>query len=152
MSVRIYVGNLPKNSVEREQLQTVFSEFTAELNIKVIKDRKTSNCRGFAFVTVADDETADKFIEQYNGQAFMDNELKVEKAQPRAPEEESTATTAKPKAKKGGAKQPAGGQTRRRQKGGPVAISGDNDLGPDPRWAKQLQELKERMAAQTVNS
>lgn len=83
MSVRLYVGNLPKDTVERQELQEVFGEANDSLSIKVIKDRKTGSCRGFAFVTVPNDEIADEIIEKHNGQTFRDNALKIEKALPR---------------------------------------------------------------------
>ncbi|MEO0948519.1 MAG: RNA-binding protein, partial [Cyanobacteria bacterium J06641_5] len=56
MSVRLYVGNLPKENVERQDLQAVFADAGDAVSIKVIKDRKTGKCRGFAFVTVETDE------------------------------------------------------------------------------------------------
>jgi len=83
MSVRLYVGNLPKESVERSALQEVFVDLGDAVTIKVIKDRKTNKCRGFAFVTVPTEEIADDFIEKYNGQSFMESPLKIEKALPR---------------------------------------------------------------------
>jgi len=83
MSVRLYVGNLPKESVERQSLQDVFVDLAESTTIKIIKDRKTNKCRGFAFVTVPTDELADQFIEKYNGLAFMEGNLKIEKALPR---------------------------------------------------------------------
>jgi RNA recognition motif-containing protein len=83
MSVRLYVGNLPKESVERQSLQDIFLELGDTITIKVIKDRKTNKCRGFAFVTVPTDEIADQFIGKYNGLIFLDNPLKIEKALPR---------------------------------------------------------------------
>ena len=84
MSVRLYVGNLPKESVEREKLQALFADEGDTITTKVIKDRKTGKCRGFAFVTVPSDELADQFIEKYNGQSFMENPIKIEKALPRS--------------------------------------------------------------------
>lgn len=83
MSVRLYVGNLPKEPIERQALQAVYAELGETVTTKVIKDRKTGKCRGFAFVTVPTDEMADQFIEKYNGQSFMDSPLKIEKALPR---------------------------------------------------------------------
>jgi len=51
MSVRLYIGNLPKE-VDRQELQAVFAEVGDAVTTKVIKDRKTGKCRGFGFVTV----------------------------------------------------------------------------------------------------
>lgn len=160
MSIRLYVGNLPKESIEREDLQEVFAEANAVVSTKVIKDRKTGKCRGFAFVTVSSDEAADEFIEKYNGQSFMDTTLKIEKANPRAKEEEegvapeegaaststtAAATTEKP-SKQRGEKKRSGGNNR---KGAATTTSGGSSesFQPDPRWAEQLAQLKEKLTA-----
>ena len=79
MPIRLYVGNLPKDNLERQTLEELFVDGGEIVSIKVIKERKTGKCRGFAFVTVPNDELADAFIEKYNGQTFMDNPLKIEK-------------------------------------------------------------------------
>ena len=158
MSVRLYVGNLPKESIERQALQEVFAEANAVVSTKVIKDRKTGKCRGFAFVTVSTDEAADEFIEKYNGQSFMDSPLKIEKALPRAKgkeegdesdlegetEEVSTATATPSPSK------PSKKTNKKRNKGqGNVTVSAGHSEGfqPDPRWADKLAQLKEMLAA-----
>ena len=84
MSIRLYVGNLPKNDVERDELQVVFAEAGDLVSVKVIKDRKTGKCRGFGFVTVETDEQADQIIEKYNGAMFQELPIKIEKALPKA--------------------------------------------------------------------
>lgn len=160
MSIRLYVGNLPKEPIEREALQEIFAEANAVVSTKVIKDRKTGKCRGFAFVTVSTDEAADEFIEKYNGQSFMDSPLKIEKALPRAKGEEkeggegdgenaiaeSAEITVAAPVKTGGAKKSSkkrGGRTQTT-----TSSNGSNDgIQPDPRWATQLAQLKEMLAA-----
>ncbi len=140
MSVRLYVGNLPKESVEREALQEIFAEANAVVSTKVIKDRKTGKCRGFAFVTVSTDEAADEFIQKYNGQSFMDSPLKIEKANPREKgddENNSTPVKGKHNDKKRNGK----------DKKSSVISSGSDGFQPDPRWADQLAQLKEKLAA-----
>ena len=148
MTVRLYVGNLPKESVDRDSLQAVFTDAGEVVSTKVIKDRKTGKCRGFAFVTVPSDEVADAMIEKCNGQSFMDSPLKIEKAMPRekskGAEEDSsgsasTATTPSKSSKKGGKK-------RSRSQGNNSHSSGDS-FQPDPRWAGELAKLREMLAA-----
>lgn len=158
MSVRLYVGNLPKEPIERDALQEMFAEAGDAITTKVIKDRKSGKCRGFAFVTVPTDEVADQFIEKFNGQSFMDSPLKIEKALPRAKgkaKEEGKAeavvatpeTTPTKNTKKGGKKRGRGSG------GGGSSSSSQNDsFQPDPRWADALVELKERLAAQATNT
>ena len=98
MSIRLYVGNLPKNDVEREELQVVFADAGELVSLKVIKDRKTGKCRGFGFVTVETEEQADQIVEKYNGAMFQDMPIKIEKALPKAKEdEEDGAEPATPK-------------------------------------------------------
>jgi len=167
MSIRLYVGNLPKEAIEREALQVVFAEANEVVSTKVIKDRKTGKCRGFAFVTVATDEAADEFIEKYNGQSFMDSPLKIEKALPRAKGgsdeygedgetsavsetsvETSTpvAVTAKPSKKASG-----GGKKQRGNRNQSTVTSSSSSSSegfqPDPRWADKLAELKAMLVA-----
>lgn len=144
MSIRLYVGNLPKEPVEKDSLAAMFADEGQQVSTKVIKDRKTGKCRGFAFVTVPTDEMADQFIEKYNGQSFMDNPLKIEKALPRskAKKEEgaeggvsNTAANNKRKNNKRSKKQQTTGNNRQ------------DSIQPDPRWADQLSKLKEMLAA-----
>ncbi|HEY9703036.1 MAG TPA: RNA-binding protein [Allocoleopsis sp.] len=82
MSVRLYVGNLPKEVLNREELQTLFTDGQA-ITTKIIKDRKSGQCRGFAFVTVKNEEHADEFIAKFNGYLYKESPLKIEKALPR---------------------------------------------------------------------
>lgn len=158
MSVRLYVGNLPKDVVEKQALIDFFVDAGENATTKVIKDRKTGKCRGFAFVTVPTDEEADAFIEKYNGQAFMDTTLKIEKALPRAANEggdapaSAASSTPKPGAKRsggnaGGAKRSGGGKKQTAS-----YSSGDSSAAqPDPRWASELEKLKEMLQKQTTN-
>ena len=83
MSIRLYVGNLPKE-LDRQELQEVFAPEGESVTTKVITDRKTGKCRGFGFVTVLTDEQADQVIEKYNVLMFKENPLKIEKALPRS--------------------------------------------------------------------
>ena len=141
MSIRLYVGNLPKEEIERDTLAAMFAEEGEGVSTKVIKDRKTGKCRGFAFVTVPSDEVADQFIEKYNGQSFMDNPIKIEKALPRSKGEEGEGAeggTAAPKKKPSGKRGGKKGSGTQKQQG---------SIQPDPRWADELAKLKEMLAA-----
>lgn len=171
MSVRLYVGNLPKDTVERQELQEVFGEANDSLSIKVIKDRKTGNCRGFAFITVPNDEMADEIIEKYNGQTFRENALKIEKALPRSKgkgeenasdkEKESgeqTRESSRPSKQKNKDREGAPSNKRRgknsKKSKQPAASSNSSSNSnnntatqPDPRWADELAKLKEMLSA-----
>ncbi len=150
MPIRLYVGNLPKDNLERETLEKLFVDGGEIVSIKVIKERKTGKCRGFAFVTVPNDELADAFIEKYNGQPFMDNPIKIEKALPRSKgkEGEEGSTESKPaptKSKKGG------GKKRNNRSTSSTSSSSNESFQPDPRWADQLAQLKEMLTASSNN-
>lgn len=173
MSIRLYVGNLPKEDVDRDELHTIFAEAGESVSTKVIKDRKTGKCRGFAFVTVPTDELADEIIEKFNGTMFKDAALKIEKALPRTKNEEEEAA-APPKAtsnhpaparRTGGAGAGgsgggggSGGSNKKSKRGGSSSSSSSttssnntDSIQPDPRWASQLAMLKERLSAQASN-
>lgn len=148
MSVRLYVGNLPKEPVDRDELQAIFAEASPSVSTKVIKDRKTGKCRGFGFVTVPNDELAEQIIEKFNGHVFKDSALKIEKAQPKsksANEEES-----RPSGGGGGTPGRRGGGKKSKRSSSPAPDSGS--VQPDPRWADDLAKLKELLSAQSSNS
>ena len=162
MSVRLYIGNLPKEEVDRQELQAVFAEAGDSVTTKVIKDRKTGKCRGFGFVTVNDDEQADQIIEKYNGQMFKDIPLKIEKALPRAKGQEdeeqprpittnaSASTSSVSSPEKGGNRR-SGGNKKPRRAPSTTPTTDTDAVRPDPRWASELEKLKQILAAQTTN-
>jgi RNA recognition motif-containing protein len=165
MSIRLYIGNLPKSDVERQDLQAVFAEAGESVSAKVIKDRKTGKCRGFGFLTVEDDDQADAIIEKYNGAMFQELAIKLEKALPKAEEDEAAPRTPRPESQSqprrsngggsgsssGGKKSGSGGGGRKAAGGVPTTYTSTAETGfqPDPRWADQLAALKERFAEVT---
>ena len=169
MSVRLYIGNLPKEEVERQDLQAVFAEEGDSVVTKVIKDRKTGKCRGFGFVTVNDDEHADKIIEKFNGYLFKDTPIKIEKALPRTKgaeedgeqrpmDNEASATTSsvtsdKPAPTKRTTSSNSNNKKSRRPASTTTTSTNETSEGvqPDPRWAADLEKLKQMLAAQTTN-
>jgi RNA recognition motif-containing protein len=155
MSVRLYFGNLPRD-LEREAFEAIFVEENDNLvSVKLISDRKTGKCRGFGFVTAKTDEIADGLVEKYNGFAFQDATLKVEKAMPRTEKEEDADTS---EAREGtrennGARRAKKGGNRRAQNTNTVVSERETAAtAPDPRWAQDLAKLKEMLAAQTTPS
>jgi RNA recognition motif-containing protein len=163
MSVRLYVGNLPKGDVERDDLQTFFADAGELVSIKPIKDRKTGKCRGFAFVTVETDEQADRIVEQYNGTNFQEQPVKIEKALPKTNDRDDeegdgdneASSAPKPdrqkdggNARRGGKKGGGGGRKdgNKAASGGSYSSASADSFQPDPRWAGQLAELKNKLA------
>lgn len=158
MSVRLYVGNLPKEDVNRDELHAVFAEVGDSVSTKVIKDRKTGKCRGFAFVTVPTDELADEIIEKFNGYTFKDTTLKIEKALPRSKSQEEEESAAPKAANSNPPTRRSGGNNNKKQRrsssGTTTTTSSSSDSGgiqPDPRWAADLAKLKELLSAQASN-
>lgn len=173
MSIRLYVGNLPKE-VERQELQAVFAPEGDTVTTKIITDRKTGKCRGFGFVTVQTDEQADQIIEKYNGLVFKETSLKIEKALPRTKgkgekgekgDDEQPQQAFQPPipVSSGGGGGESSGEKRKRRRNKdkrrsspgqtPSLSSGDSGaVQPDPRWASALEELKQRLLAAQTNS
>jgi RNA recognition motif-containing protein len=150
MSIRLYVGNLPKD-LERQELEAVFAEFDSSVSTKVITDRKTGKCRGFGFVTVKSEEQANQLIEKFNGYTLKDTQLKIEVAQPRAKgKEEGEQAAPSASASNGSSKRSKSNNNNSKSR--KPASSGDSDsVQPDPRWAQELEKLKQLLAAQTAN-
>jgi RNA recognition motif-containing protein len=146
MSIRLYIGNLPKD-IERQELESVFAEFDSAVTTKVITDRKTGKCRGFGFVTAKDEEQANQIIEKFDGYMLNDTPLKIEVAQPRAKgKEDGEAAEADPGANKRSKANSKPAASRK-----PAATESEA-VQPDPRWAQDLEKLKQLLAAQTASS
>lgn len=82
--MEIYVGNVSFGATEGD-LQDAFEQFGTVSALKIITDRETGRSRGFAFVTMPNDEEARSAIENLNGQEIDGRELTVREATPRAP-------------------------------------------------------------------
>jgi RNA recognition motif-containing protein len=156
MSVRLYVGNLPEE-LSRQELEAVFADAGSPVSTKIITDRKTNKCRGFGFVTVKSDEQADEIIEKFNGFLFKDTPLKVERAQPRAKdkgdEAEGTPEPTAAGAPNGARRKNTGTTSTKARRATTGSGQPDADsVQPDPRWAQELEKLKQLLATQTTNS
>jgi len=81
MAKTIYVGNLSFNTTESE-VRTLFEEFGAVHEVKMITDRGTGRFRGFGFVEMDDDE-ADAAISKLDGVDFSGRTLRVNEARER---------------------------------------------------------------------
>jgi RNA recognition motif-containing protein len=144
MSVRLYVGNLSKD-LQRQDFENVFAEYGEDLvSVKLISDKKTGKCRGFGFVTVKTDEKADEIVAKFNGHMLEDLPLKVEKALPR-----SKGNSSDDSAEAGGNSSKRGKGTSRKASS---ATPNSSSAQPDPRWADELEKLKQMLATQTTSS
>jgi RNA recognition motif-containing protein len=82
MEAKIYVGNLAK-STSQEDLNTLFAQAGEVVSVDVIKDRKSGEAKGFAFITMSAQSEADKAVSMFNSYSLSDHELKVDLAKPR---------------------------------------------------------------------
>ena len=82
METRLYVGNLSKSTTE-DELNTLFAEAGKVTAVEVIKERKSGESRGFAFVTMSEQSDADKAVRMFNTYLLSEHTLKVDPAKPR---------------------------------------------------------------------
>ena len=80
--MRLYVGNLNYRSSENE-LEDLFGQFGQVDEVAIITDRETGRSRGFAFVTMAEEDAANQAIESLNGNDYDGRSLVVNEAKPR---------------------------------------------------------------------
>jgi RNA recognition motif-containing protein len=82
MSNKLYVGNLSFR-VTSEDLQEYFGAAGAVESANVVFDRETGRSRGFGFVEMADEDSANNAIAQFNGQDYDGRNIVVNEARPR---------------------------------------------------------------------
>ncbi len=82
MNTKLYVGNLSFNTTEND-LQDAFSAHGMVTEANLITDRTTGQPRGFAFVTMASPEEAQKAISALNGSQLDGRPLTVNEARPK---------------------------------------------------------------------
>ncbi len=82
MEAKLYVGNLPYNTVDAD-LQSLFSQAGTVTSAQVIKDRESGRSKGFAFVEMASSDEANAAINMFNGKDFNGRPLTVNMARPR---------------------------------------------------------------------
>lgn len=82
MDTKLYVGNLSYETTE-DDLRSLFTQAGTVSEVALIKDRSTGDSKGFAFVTMDNEDDANKAIHQFNGQSLANRDLKVNIARPR---------------------------------------------------------------------
>lgn len=80
MSKRIYIGNLSYTTTE-ERLTELFSEFGEVLSATIIKDRDTSQSKGFGFVELSDEADSDGAISKLGGKEVDGRRVRVNYAE-----------------------------------------------------------------------
>ncbi len=77
--MKLYVGNLSFNTSESE-IQSAFAAHGEVEEVAVITDRETGRPRGFAFVTMRDDNAANAAMAALDGKELDGRALKVNEA------------------------------------------------------------------------
>ena len=82
MTMNIYVGNLPYSATE-EELRAAFAAFGDVTSVNVITDKFSGQSKGFAFVEMADNASAENAIKALNETPMGGRNIKVNQAKPR---------------------------------------------------------------------
>lgn len=82
MEFEIYVGNLSKSTTQ-EELNTLFAQAGEVTSVNVIKDRKSGESNGFAFVKMSAQSEADKAVSMFNTYSLDNHYLRVNLVRPR---------------------------------------------------------------------
>ncbi|HEX5420761.1 MAG TPA: RNA-binding protein [Gammaproteobacteria bacterium] len=80
--MNIYVGNL-SYTVTEEQLRAAFVKFGNVTRVNLIIDRETGRSKGFGFVEMPEDSSADAAIKALNGTELDGRSMKISEARPR---------------------------------------------------------------------
>jgi len=78
----IYVGNLSFDATE-DQVRGMFEAYGPVERVSIVTDRDTGQSRGFGFVEMPDDESANKAMEGLNGTSLGGRNLTVNEARPK---------------------------------------------------------------------
>jgi len=84
--MNIYVGNLNYN-LKEDELQELFGQYGEVTSVKIITDKFTGRAKGFGFVEMANDDEAQKAMDDLDGKDVGGRNIKVNQARP--PQERS---------------------------------------------------------------
>jgi len=80
--MNIYVGNLSYQTTE-DDLRDSFENFGEVTSVRIIQDRATGRSKGFGFVEMPDEESAETAIAALNGKEFSGRNIRVNQARPK---------------------------------------------------------------------
>src|SRR5437660_160864 len=80
--MKLYVVNISSETTEND-LQDLFEQHGQVGEVNLMMDRMTGKSRGFAFVTMNDDEQAKSAMSALNGKELNGRALNVNEARPR---------------------------------------------------------------------
>lgn len=79
---KLYVGNLPYTT-DNQQLSDMFAPFGAVVSANIIMDKFSGKSKGFGFVELDTDQSAEAAIAQLNGSEIDGRKIIVSIARPR---------------------------------------------------------------------
>jgi len=77
--MNIYVGNLDYK-VDSEDLKEIFEEYGSVTDSKVISDKFSGKSKGFGFVTMENQEEAEKAVKELSGATLENRQMVVNEA------------------------------------------------------------------------
>ncbi|GHT05557.1 hypothetical protein AGMMS49525_12990 [Bacteroidia bacterium] len=80
--MNIFIAGL-SFKVNDADLETLFEEYGPITSAKVITDRQTGKSKGYGFVEIDNQETAEKAIAELNGAEYDGRTISVSEARPR---------------------------------------------------------------------
>lgn len=84
MNKKLYVGNLPYE-ISDEELKEVFTQAGNVVSAAIIRFRDSGRSKGFGFVEMEDETSAQKAIDTFNGQDYKGRKMVVSEARPPKP-------------------------------------------------------------------
>lgn len=94
MEAKLYVGNLSRSTTQ-DDLNVLFAQAGEVTSAEIMKDRKSGESKGFAFITMSAQSEADKAVSMFDAYSLSDHALKVSLAKPRE-QRGTTVSTVKP--------------------------------------------------------
>lgn len=82
MNTKMYVGNLAFDA-GFDEIKSLFEPHGGVEDVFIVKDRESGRPRGFAFVTMDNQESMEAAINALNGEEFMGRPLVINEARPR---------------------------------------------------------------------
>lgn len=83
--VKLFVGGFPLDISEMELAQ-LFALHGDVATVKIVRDKKTGTCKGYAFLEMNDQESADRAIDALDYATVRDRMLTVKLVEPLATE------------------------------------------------------------------
>ena len=124
--MKLYLGNLPFAASD-DDIKEAFSAYGTIEDLFIPLDRETNRPRGFAFITLADDDLARKAIEEMDGADLMGRNLRVNEAEERRPQQNRGGGGGGGGGGYGGDRRGGGGGRERRGGGGRDRRGGGRD-------------------------